>query len=176
MASGSMGCPFFAGEIKGRLDAPMTWSSNFSELCQLNIRPSLRAIRDRLLASSMSLSMKLQDLSPTIDQVTRAKTARPGGSSHTLGRCRTSACISIAVVSPTGSQRLIKDIRIRADDSADIGGQFTVSTRQVMELARHVLGGPGRRKSSHRDGRDGAPVEFDDPFDETGQELAPLLA
>jgi len=160
--TGIDGKSIFAGEIKGRLDTD-DWAI-ILRLCQLKYG-RLTGPKDRVVSMDHVIVDEAQDLSPLSIKVL-CDAARPGAPITLAG----DTAQRLYLDGGFGNwDQLIKDIGVRAQVLPPLAVSYR-STRQVMELARHVLGDLANDVEV-RDARDGAPVELIQ-FDETGEAVA----
>jgi len=161
-AVGVDGASIFAGEIQGRLDTD-DWAI-ILRICQLKYG-RLTGPAERVVSMEHIIVDEAQDLSPLSIKVL-CDAAQPRAPITLAG----DTAQRLHLDGGFGDwHQLIKDIDLRAQILPPLAVSYR-STRQVMELARHVLGdladGVGVR-----DARDGAPVELM-TFDETGEAVA----
>ncbi len=156
------GVSIFAGEIKGRLDTD-DWAT-LLRICQLKYG-RLSGPSGQFIGYEHVVVDEAQDLSPLSIKLL-CETARPGAPVTLSGDTAQRLYLDSGFAD---WNELIKDIRIRANILPTLAVSYR-STRQVMELARHVLGDLGGDVVA-RDARDGAPVELM-TFDETGEAVA----
>ncbi|MEE2787363.1 MAG: UvrD-helicase domain-containing protein [Myxococcota bacterium] len=156
------GVSIFAGEIRSKLDAD-DWSI-ILRLCQLKYGGLSGPSGTRLSYEHIVVD-EAQDLSPLAIKVI-CESAPPNAPITLAGDT------AQRIYFDTGFddwEKLISDIRVKARILPPLAVSYR-STRQVMELSRHVLG-PLASNIDGRDARDGAPVEMIQ-FDETGQAVA----
>jgi DNA helicase II / ATP-dependent DNA helicase PcrA len=156
------GVSIFAGEIKGRLDTD-DWAT-ILRICQLKYG-RLSGPSGQVIGYEHVVVDEAQDLSPLAIKLL-CETARPGSPVTLSGDTAQRLYLDSGFAN---WEQLIKDIRIRANILPTLAVSYR-STRQVMDLARHVLGDLADEITA-RDARDGAPVELMS-FEETGEAVA----
>ena len=161
-ATGIDGQSVFAGEIRGRLDTD-DWAI-LLYLCQLKYG-RLAGPSGRSVSMEHVIVDEAQDLSPLSIKVL-CSTARPGAPVTLAGDTAQRLYLDAGF---GDWNALIKQIGIRASILPPLAVSYR-STRQVMELARQVLG--DLAPDVHvRDTREGAPVELI-RFREQGETVA----
>jgi DNA helicase-2/ATP-dependent DNA helicase PcrA len=160
--TGVDGQSIFAGEIRGRLDTD-DWTI-ILRVCQLKYG-RLTGPSDRVVSMEHVIVDEAQDLSPLSIKVL-CDSAKPGAPITLAGDTAQRLYLDGGF---SDWDQLIKDIGVRASVLPPLAVSYR-STRQVMELARHVLGDLAD-DTDVRDARDGAPVELL-RFDETGEAVA----
>lgn len=156
------GQSIFAGEIQGRLDTD-DWAI-ILHLCQLK-HGRLAGLNGRFISMEHVIVDEAQDLSPLSIKVL-CETAKPGAPVTLAGDTAQRLYLDAGF---GHWETLIDQIGVRASILPPLAVSYR-STRQVMELARLVLGDLADDMAV-RDARDGAPVELI-RFDEQGETVA----
>ncbi len=160
--TGVDGISIFAGEIRGRLDTD-DWAT-LLYICQ-KIYGRLTGPSGQVITYEHVVVDEAQDLSPLSIKVL-CDSAKPGAPVTLSG----DTAQRLYLDGGFGDwAQLVDDIQIKANILPALAVSYR-STRQVMELARHVLGDLATDVAG-RDARDGAPVELH-TFSETGPAVA----